>query len=129
MIQAYLILTPTPGKTDELIDEYRRAEIIEAGIPYGLQRGEAVRLPPADATPERLLITSLWEDQAAYDSWLSAPERVTVTVGVWPLLRPGEADAVHTVPRNSVSSGQSLPLEPIIEAGTGQADVVITVTS
>lgn len=85
MLQSVLHLQAAPGRFDDLVDEYRRARVIEAAIPFGLVRGEALRV--ADR-PDRLIVTSLWPDRDAYESWLAAEERERVTVGVWPLLDP-----------------------------------------
>lgn len=129
MLQAFLVLTPKPGKMAALIEEYKRAAIVEAGVPYGLQRGEAVVVPALAQDAEHLLITSIWQDQKAYDGWLSAPERVSVTTGVWPLLMTEQADAVRTVTRDSVDAGRPLPLEPVFPEAEGRTDPVITVVA
>lgn len=127
MLQSYLVLTPSPGRIDDLVQEYRRVGIIEAGVAHGLRRGEAIIIPATDSTPERLVITSIWADQRAYDSWLAAPERVTATVGVWPLLATGEAEAVYKVPRDTVPGKDSLPLAPVLDPVPNRTKIVITV--
>lgn len=126
MLQAYLALTPAPGQMAAVVEEYRRAQIIEASFPYGLTRGEAV-IVPGDGAPDRLFILSLWKDQAAYDSWLNAPERAGVTVALWPLLTSGAADSINTVECDEPDDSTPLPLAPIVTPEPAGAERVITV--
>jgi hypothetical protein len=72
MIRTYLILRPTPGSLEPLVEYYHREGVIEAAIPYGLLLGELAHPRNSAAT---IAIGSLWANTAAYDSWRSAPER------------------------------------------------------
>jgi hypothetical protein len=63
----------------QFVDEYRRREIIEAGVSHGFCCGEAVIVPGgASGTLPQFMVMSIWGDQSAYDGWLAAPERVSV---------------------------------------------------
>ena len=79
MIRTYLILRPTPGSLEPLVEYYRREGVIEAAVPYGLLLGEVAHPRNSAAT---IAVGSLWADTAAYDSWLSAPERDALIKGM-----------------------------------------------
>lgn len=87
MIRTYLILRPTPGSLEPLIEYYRREGVIEAAVPYGLLLGELAHPRSSTAT---IAVGSLWRDADAYDSWLAAPERDALIKGMSGFLEPLE---------------------------------------
>jgi hypothetical protein len=92
MYQSILTLRAATGAFEQLVAYYRREHVIEAAIPFGLLRGEAVRIP---GQPDELIVTSLWPTQSHYQDWLASAERDRVTSGLAVLLHP------HDVPRIS----------------------------
>jgi hypothetical protein len=79
MIRTYLILRPTPGSLEPLVEYYRREGVIEAAVPYGLLLGALAHPRNSAAT---IAVGSLWTDTNAYDSWLAAPERDALIKGM-----------------------------------------------
>lgn len=120
-VRSVLTLHPSPGRVDALVEEYRARGIIEAAIPFGLLRGEA--LQPADA-PDRIVVTSLWRAQADYDAWLASTERVRVTEGVWPLLDPALPTTVESA---EVDADASEPIDAAAVAGRDATRLITVV--
>ncbi|GAB3305815.1 hypothetical protein GCM10027427_35230 [Pseudoclavibacter terrae] len=91
-LQSFLWLLARPGKLSAVVDEYRTTRIIEAAGSYGLLRGELIIW---DTDSRRLLITSLWDSEASYESWLQSSERVVVTRHLHTLLDESEGMRVE----------------------------------
>jgi hypothetical protein len=77
------------------VAEYRANGIIRAAVPFGLLRGELIDL---GESPNELLVTSLWLDEASYGRWLDAPERGALTNGLHDLLSESGGMRVETQP-------------------------------
>ncbi|WP_159499687.1 antibiotic biosynthesis monooxygenase [Microbacterium sp. 18062] len=122
MLQSVLVLRSAGGRIDELVERYRSVGIIEAAIPFGLLRGEALR---DTARPDLLIVTSLWHDGAAYDSWLASEERVRVTRGLDALLDPDAPPEIHRLPvREGTDAAADLELDGIAVGRTERLHLV-----
>ncbi|QIZ37790.1 putative quinol monooxygenase [Saccharopolyspora sp. ASAGF58] len=75
MIRSLLRLFAAPGERDALVSHYLRHNVVSASAPYGWRGGEvAVSRTDQDV----VIVTSLWPDLAAYESWLLSAEREAV---------------------------------------------------
>jgi quinol monooxygenase YgiN len=71
--RSVLFLQAKPGMRDELVEVFRRIDILGNAL---LQEGclsVEVQVPPDEDGP--LLVTALWTHRAAYDGWLANPWR------------------------------------------------------
>lgn len=118
MILTYLILRPTPGSLEPLVEYYRREGVIEAAVPYGLLLGALAHPRNSAAT---IAVGSLWPDTNAYDSWLVAPERDALIKGM-----SGYLDALEPPIgwAEETSSGADIDFTPVY--GERQLSVRLT---
>lgn len=122
MLQSVLVLHTRPGRLDDLVEEYRRVGVIEAAVPFGLLRGEAVE---SAALPDVLLVTSLWAREEDYDGWLAADERVRVTAGLPAILDPERPPEVHKLPvAVDTDPADGLPLDAFTDGPTARLILV-----
>lgn len=73
MIRSILTLDLDPSRVDDVIDMYRREDILQ----YSLDHSDAVssELSVATELPGKIMVTALWPDAAAYQAWLDNPWR------------------------------------------------------
>lgn len=118
MIRTYLILRPTPGSLEPLVEFYRREGVIEAAVPYGLLFGALAHPRISSAT---IAVGSLWPDTSAYESWLVAPERDALIKGM-----SGYLDALEPPIgwAEETSSGDGIDFTPVY--GERQLSVRLT---
>ncbi|WP_415977283.1 hypothetical protein [Rhodococcus sp. 077-4] len=122
MLQSVLILSAAPTRFGDLVEEYRRVAIIEAAIPFGLLRGEAVH----EVVSHRLIVTSLWRDAASYESWLTSDERTRVTAGLGPLTVDDQDPVIVKIPRRAgTDPSATLPLDGIATGPTIRVLLVV----
>lgn len=75
MIRTVLTLNVSPALVDELVEQYRRADILQ----YSLDHSEALRSELCVALDGRgvVLVTALWPSVETYQDWLSNPWRAS----------------------------------------------------
>lgn len=73
IIRSVLYLTPRHGNAAAIVDYYRRAGVLERARRQDGCLGAALQTP-RDGTG-RVLVTALWRDADAYDSWVANPAR------------------------------------------------------
>ncbi|MFH8516903.1 putative quinol monooxygenase [Streptomyces gelaticus] len=83
-----LSLRTAPGRRDDLIAYYRSAGILEASGALAAQV-----IVPADE-PDTVVVTALWADADAYDTWQNSPRREEFAVGMASFF--DSADAIST---------------------------------
>lgn len=72
-VRSVLYLKAKPGMRGDLIDVFRRIDVLgHARLQEGFLSGE-LHVPPDEDGP--LLVTALWTHRAAYDGWLANPWR------------------------------------------------------
>jgi quinol monooxygenase YgiN len=121
LLQSVLWLEPGEDGLEPLIEEYRRVGVIEAAVPFGLLRGEAITIAGDERT---LLVTSVWATPQSYDDWLASEERVRVTRGVDPLLAaPARIERVQ-VPADAVR--EPVPVDALVEGRAVDRVIVVT---
>ncbi|MFJ8927392.1 putative quinol monooxygenase [Streptomyces sp. NPDC102364] len=82
-----LTLRPVPGMAGELLDFYRRRQILEASGAL-----ESRILTSEDA--QELVVTAVWPDMAAYSAWQQSPRRAELAEGMARFF--SSPDAVHS---------------------------------
>ncbi|MEM8922193.1 MAG: antibiotic biosynthesis monooxygenase family protein [Actinomycetota bacterium] len=70
MIRSVLKMTPRPGRADDVVDLFRRAQVIERAL--GVEGCHDVSLLLSD---DEILVTASWADADAYQAWIDHPER------------------------------------------------------
>lgn len=120
MLQSVLVLHAREGRIEDLVAEYRATGIIEAALPFGLLRGEAL------VHGDDLIVTSLWRDPAAYNEWLASDERVRVTANLPGLLDPERDPEILKMPREGEPAPESdLPLDGVVESPVERVITVV----
>lgn len=70
MIKTVLTMKPAPGRSDDLVDLFRREAIIDKALSVeGCHNVEVL------ASEFEVLVAATWEDDDAYERWLAHPER------------------------------------------------------
>lgn len=75
MIRTVLTLNVSPALVDELVEQYRRADILQ----YSLDHSEAFRSELSVALDGSgvVLVTALWPSVESYQGWLDNPWRAS----------------------------------------------------
>ena len=71
--RSVLFLQAKPGMRDELVEVFRRIDILGNALLQDGCLSVEVQMPPDEDGP--LLVTALWIHRAAYDGWLANPWR------------------------------------------------------
>jgi hypothetical protein len=75
MIRTVLMLHVSPGRVEEVVEVYRRADILQ----YSLDHSEAIRseLSVAVNGSGAVMVTALWPSVDSYQGWLGNPWRAS----------------------------------------------------
>ena len=73
MIRSVLYLQPHAGRAQAVADLYRSAGVLDDATALDGCLGAELQVPLDDSGP--LLVTALWRDQTAYQSWIDSPVR------------------------------------------------------
>lgn len=80
MFRTVLILKSTPDNAQKVIDHYAEFEVMAEGI---RQAGALeCELCVSVDDPGDFIVTSLWPDEAAYQTWIDHPVRAKVTADI-----------------------------------------------
>jgi len=80
MFRTVLILKSTPEDAQKVMDHYAEFEVMAEGI---RQAGALeCELCVSVDDPGDFIVTSLWPDEAAYQTWIDHPVRAKVTVDI-----------------------------------------------
>lgn len=74
MIRTYLELPVRPGKAEGLADFFDREQILETSLAQDGCRSAELTISEDGLTA---LVTATWDDRAAYNVWISRPDRET----------------------------------------------------
>ena len=73
MIRSVLYLRPRAGTGAEIVDFYRRHQVLERAVQQEGCLGAELQLPTKGSSD--VLVTALWRDADAYRGWLENPVR------------------------------------------------------
>jgi quinol monooxygenase YgiN len=90
LIRSVLYLSPRAGGSDDIVGVYRREAILETALRQEGCLSAELQVPREPGAA--ILVTALWRDAAAYESWLANPLRET-TAPMLAELVDGDFDA------------------------------------
>lgn len=87
MIRSLLYLEPKDGDYDTVVDFYRREDVLGRALSQPGCLGSELHVPTSGSGP--ILVTALWQSEAAYEGWVTNPVRAA---GAAPLARLLQSD-------------------------------------
>jgi hypothetical protein len=105
-VRSVLFLTARPGRRTEVIEAYRRLEILESAVQQANCSSSELQVPE---DPEAaLLVTALWRRKEDYDAWRAHPLRERYMAELAPLLAGVPSGEVYWIelsaPRQVIDS-------------------------
>ena len=73
MIKSVLYLQPRNGDLAAIVEFYRTRGVLERAVLQDGCLGSDLQVPVGNVGP--VMVTALWRDAAAYDGWVSSPDR------------------------------------------------------
>ncbi len=89
MIRSVLYLRPRDGQQGEIVDFYRRHDVLERALEQDGCLGAELQLPTGGNG--EVLVTALWRDFDAYRGWLENPARAEGAAALGRLLEGFDA--------------------------------------
>ena len=92
MIRSVLYLEPKDGDYDAVVEFFRRDDVLGRALEQPGCLGSELHVPTSGSGP--ILVTALWEDEDAYQGWVTSPVRAANTepLARAPPERPGGVD-------------------------------------
>ena len=85
MIRSVLYLEPTDGDYDAVVEFYRREGVLGRALSQLGCLGSELLVPTSGSGS--ILVTALWENEDAYQGWVTSPVRAASTEPLARLLR------------------------------------------
>lgn len=85
MIRSVLYLEPKDGDYDAVVEFFRREDVLGRALTQPGCLGGELHVPTGGSGP--ILVTALWEDEDAYQGWVTSPVRTANTEPLARLLR------------------------------------------
>ncbi len=87
MVRSVLYLEPKNGDYDAVVELYRRDDVLGRASRQAGFIGSELQLPTSGTGP--ILVTALWQDEAAYGGWVSNPVRAAGSAALAGLVEGG----------------------------------------
>ena len=85
MIRSVLYLEPKDGDYDAVVEFFRRDDVLGRALTQPGCLGGELQVPTGGSGP--ILVTALWEDEDAYQGWVTSPVRAANTEPLAKLLQ------------------------------------------